>query len=98
MARTSRSRRQRERGRGGRKPPPGVRTLLAYLLPFAALAVLADWIVCHEMLSHHRKYGHTYVPGIGMAMALSLTGAAISVPFFWLQARKQVDRHQRRSS
>ncbi len=96
MARRSPSHRRRERGRGGRKPPPGVGNLLAYLLPFAALAVLSDWMVCYEMLSHYRKYGHTYLPGIGMAMALSLTIAAISVPFFWVQARRRANGASRK--
>lgn len=92
MARKRRSHNWRECGRGGRKPPPGVGNLLAWLLPFAAISGLADWMVTAQIMQHYRKYGHVCFPGIGTAAALSFTITTISVPFLWLQARRRSDR------
>ncbi|TWT45864.1 hypothetical protein RAS1_22990 [Phycisphaerae bacterium RAS1] len=92
MARRSRSHSRHERTRGGRGQrgrPPGLRTLFAWLIPFAAISGLADWMVSAQILEHYRKHGHVCLPGIGLAAAFSFTGTTISVPFFWLQARRQ---------
>lgn len=92
MARRSRSHSRHERlsgGRGRPRRPPGLRTLFAWLIPLAAISGLADWMVSAQILEHYRKYGHVCFPGIGTAAALSFTGTTISVPFLWLQARRQ---------
>lgn len=89
MARRSRSRRRLERGRGGRKPAPTVGNLLAWLIPFAAIGMFADWMVTVQILEHYREYGHVCLPGIGLAFALSVTITAICLPFIWLQLRRR---------
>ncbi len=87
MARRRRSRNQR--GRGGRKNRPGVKSLLGWLIPLATLAGLADWMVISQMLEHYRKHGHVCPPGVGLVFALSLTGTAVAIPFIWVQLRRQ---------
>lgn len=73
----------------GSKQPPGVRNLLAWLLPCVVFSGLADWMVAAQMLQHYQRYGHVCFPGAGLAFALSITGTTIAIPFLWLQARRQ---------
>lgn len=86
MARTSQNDKCRGRGRSDRRPPPTVRTLIAYLVPFAVLAILADWLFYLE-LEQYRQHG-SHVPQASLVVALGLNGVAISIPFFWLLARR----------
>lgn len=68
--------------------------MLCWLIPFAALATLADWAVAVDLLRHYREYGHVSFSTVGLVVAISLTGMSISIPFVWLQARRQAGRHQ----
>lgn len=97
MARSHRSRSRRPRKRGGRaspKQPPGWCTLLCWLIPFAALAALADWAVVVDVLRHYRAFRHVSFSTVGLVVAISLTGMTISIPFVWLQVRRKARRSQ----
>lgn len=88
MARTNRSHKARIRGRGGRKPPPGVWTLLAHLLPFAVPALLVDGLFCYEVMDNYWRYGRLHASPVTLGLGLTLSVTALSVPVFWLQARR----------
>ncbi|QOJ15216.1 MAG: hypothetical protein HRU75_11470 [Planctomycetia bacterium] len=84
----ARRRPRRTKAWRGSKPPPGVRNLLAWLLPFAAISTLTDWMVAAQVFEHYERHGHVWFPGVGTAFALSVSVTTIAIPFLWLQARK----------
>lgn len=90
----ARSRPRRTKAWRGSKPPPGVRNLLAWLLPFAAISALADWMVGAQVLEHYKRHRHFCFPGVGMAFAISVSVTTIAIPFLWLQARKEAKRRR----
>lgn len=83
-----------ERRLRGRPParPPKLRTLLAFVIPLAAVASLAAWMLLEDALEHRRKYGHVHVSMQMLLVALWATGSAVTVLTVWLHASRRARR------
>lgn len=76
-----------QRLRGSRRVPT-LRTLFAWLVPLAGVALVANWALYQYAIDQHRKHGHMHLPKEGVAIAFVATGTVLALPLIWLQLRK----------